>query len=93
VTPVATLSASAMAVIASLGTKDLRLRTTLRRDDVHVWTSWLPVQGFYETTIDAPEALLDAIRETTARTDTRRDATLMHEVMIAITRHALRVAA
>jgi len=43
------LSPRVRTAIASIGSpSDLRLRTTLR-DNVQVWSTWLPVQGYYET--------------------------------------------
>jgi len=58
---VAPLSPRALAAIASIGSdRDLRLCTTLRRD-VHVWTTWLPVQEGYETFVIAPRDVSEAM--------------------------------
>ena len=50
--------------MASIGSdRDLRLRTTLR-DDVHVWTTWLPVQAYYESIVLAPRDVSEALQAT-----------------------------
>ena len=73
------LSALAQSAIASIGTdRDLRLRTTLRRDDVHVWTTWLPVKGCYETIVFAPADVLARVRDSEIQTETVQAARLMH---------------
>lgn len=56
------LSPTAQAAIASCGSEcDLQLRTTLRRDDVHVTTAWMPCDRAYETLVEAPRDVLDAL--------------------------------
>lgn len=79
----ATLSPTAHAAIASIGgAHDLRLRTTLRRDDVDVWTSYDSAGGFYESMVRAPEdvyAAMGAVRMPTAsRYATRAEAEAGH---------------
>jgi hypothetical protein len=75
------LSALAQSAIASIGgPRDLKLRTTLRRDDVHVWTTYLVVHRVYETLVLAPEDLLTALDGAACAQYTERDAAIVgHE--------------
>jgi len=81
------ISPRVQAAIASIGSpSDLRLRTTLRRDDVDVWTTWLPVQGYYETfVVSLPPDLAAAMKahqlRDCVRYDTKDDAERGHEAM------------
>ena len=82
------LSALAHSAIASIGgPRDLRLRTQLRRDDVDVWTSFLPVCGYYETTLrggnDVYRLMALAGKDCDIRTDTRAEAEAAHAAMCA----------
>ena len=82
------LSALAQTAIASIGgPADLKLRTTLRRDDTCVWTSWLPVCGYYETMLrggnDVYRLMSLAGKDCDIRTDTRADAEAAHAAMCA----------
>jgi hypothetical protein len=46
---------------------------------VEVWTSWLPVQGIYETLIHIPDALVDRFYQAfphTSHTSTTRETAL-----------------
>jgi len=80
------LSPRVQAAIASIGSpRDLRLRATLG-DDVQVWTTWLPVQGFYETFVvslrrDVREAMQAHQVRDCVHYDTKNDAERGHEAM------------
>lgn len=74
--------------IASIGgPRDLRLRTTIRRDDVDVATSWLTVCGYYETTLragnDVYRLMSLAGKDIDIRTDTKAEAEQAHATMCA----------
>jgi hypothetical protein len=89
------LSALAQSAIASIGgPDDLKLRTTIRRDDVDVWTSWMPVQRRYETMVHTQDAaVLTAVCRDGGKpdviTDTPQAARDMHEVVCAQVRRVL----
>ena len=91
------LSALATAAIASIGgPHDLRLRTTIRRDTIDVWTSWLPVCGYYETTLrtgnDVYRLMALAGKDCDIRTDTRAEAEAAHAAMCATVESVLKEA-
>jgi hypothetical protein len=89
------LSALAQTAIASIGgAHDLKLRTTIRRDDVDVWTSWMPVQRRYETMVHTQTAaVLTAVCQDGGApetwTDTPQAARDMHEAVCAQVRRVL----
>jgi hypothetical protein len=76
---------SVQAALSSIGVpRDLRLRTTLRRDDVNVLTDWMPTYATYETLVQAPATLMDLLgweHEITVYA-TRDEAIAKHEVMV-----------
>ena len=80
------LSDRVLAAIAAIDSPaDLRLRTSLRRDDVDVWTTFLPVSSTYETLLQAPPVIARAMHRRGWSTDVvyrDRDAAIAgHEVM------------
>jgi hypothetical protein len=82
------LPAHVQTAIASIGGPlDLRLRTTIRRDDVDVWTSYMLVQRHYETMLragnDVYRLMALAGKDCDTRTDTREDAEAAHAAMCA----------
>jgi hypothetical protein len=91
------LPAHVQTAIASIGgPRDLRLRTTLRRDDTCVWTSFLPVCGYYETMLragnDVYRLMALAGKDCDTRTDTREDAEAAHAAMCATVEAVLKEA-
>jgi hypothetical protein len=89
------LPAHVQTAIASIGgAHDLKLRTTIRRDDVDVWTSWMPVQKGYETMVHTQDgAIIEAVCRDGGRpyqqTDTPQAARDMHEAVCAQVRRVL----
>jgi hypothetical protein len=91
------LSALAQTAIASIGgPHDLKLRTTLRRDDTCVWTSWLPACGYFETMLrggnDIYRLMALAGKDCDIRTDTRAEAEAAHAAMCATVEAVLKEA-
>jgi hypothetical protein len=89
------LPARVQAAIDSIGgPHDLRLRTTIRRDDVDVWTSFLLVCNYYETMLrggnDVYRLMALAGKPCDIRTDTRADAEAAHAAMCATVEAVLR---
>jgi len=80
------LSPLVQAAIASIGSPlDLRLRTTLR-EDVQIWSTWLPVPGYYETFVVSLPPDLHAAMQAHGVSDcvhyaTKAEAERGHEVM------------
>lgn len=89
------LPAHVQTAIASIGgDNDIKLRTTIRRDDVDVWTSWMPVQKGYETMVHTQDgAVIAAVVRDGGRpyqqTDTPQAARDMHEAVCAQVRRVL----
>ncbi len=46
--------------------------------NVSLYTSWLPVQGYYETLVDGPESLYAALGTTTEQYDSEEAAIAGH---------------
>jgi len=86
---VPTLSPRVQTALALIHTDaDLRLRTTIRRDDVDVWTSRDLSAGFYETSLRAPDDVLGAMGarrlSIDVRTDTPVEAIAAHDAMVRL---------
>ena len=85
------LSPTALAALATIDSADdLQLRTTLRRDDVHIWTTRDLVKPRYFTLAKLPDDLLEAIGyEDEVVTYSATDAHAAHDAMVARLRRLL----
>ena len=83
------LSPRALSALNDCREDDLRLRTTLRRDDVEVWTSWLPVARVYETMLRAPDDVMARVSDIEIQTTHRGTAIENHEAMVIAAMKAL----
>lgn len=78
---VTTTASDAIAHAIATEGQTFRGRTTIRRDDCDVWTTYLPTYRRYETMARVPDDVRAQLAQVEVMTDSRAEAEAMHVLM------------